>query len=285
MIGKRNYTISELRDYSSLFARGEVSRWCKKDFSSIRIKISRHTPEVLGQQYTYLSYLKYVYSVIERHYRNEYVYKNEFISKWLLKEVGTEKSVLYSEFKMGKAIGDLVMFNGCSKVFEIKTLLDGERRLASQLPEYFKLFNEVYLIVPESKVGKYCLIEPTTGIISYGGRKGAFSLVREASFNNYLDVEVLMQVLHTKEYVSIVEKHYGSKPIFNDFNKFEVCKQLMKDIPSERLNELFILAMKARKRHHEIGKTEKQFNQLFLSLNYSVKERKALLHNLTSTID
>lgn len=47
------------------------------------------------------------------------------------------------------------MFNGKSKVFEIKTILDKEYRLSNQLQEYKKLFNEVYIIVPRELLSKY----------------------------------------------------------------------------------------------------------------------------------
>src|SRR3569832_1538373 len=147
-LGKK-YDISQLRDYSSLFSRSEVNRWYKNDWSSLRMKIDRYDPCLLQKKRTYLSYLKQIYRVLERFYPNEYVYKNEFISKWLLQEIGVTDSVVFSEFRLGKAVADLVMFNGISKVFEIKTLLDKEARLSNQLEQYDRLFNEVYLFVPE----------------------------------------------------------------------------------------------------------------------------------------
>ena len=76
------------------------------------------------KKYCYLSYLKTVYKILERFYPNAYVYKNEFIIRWLLKEIGIVDSVVFSEFRLGKAVADLAMLNGISKVFEIKTLFD-----------------------------------------------------------------------------------------------------------------------------------------------------------------
>lgn len=281
---KRAYDVNQLRDYSCLFTRSEVNRWYNNDFSSLRLKVLRYNSSLLADNCTYLSYLKHVYRVLEIFYPNEYIYKNEFINKWLLKEIGVSDSIVFNEFKLGKAVADLVMFNGNSKVFEIKTLLDKETRLNNQLVEYSKLFNEVYLIVPEEKIEKYLQYDSKVGIITYEYKNNAFSLVRRATYNEVLDVDTLMEVLHTNEYISIVENYFGTKPAFTDFNKFKVCKELINQIPTNILNQQFIGLMKARKINNEFSKNENEFNQIFLSLNYSNKQKRKLLSNLRTMI-
>ena len=77
----------------------------------------------------YSDLLKKSYSVISKYYRCEYVYKNELI-KLLLKKYGTRNSVYFNEFRVGNSIADMVMFNGESKAFEIKTEYDTPRRLS-----------------------------------------------------------------------------------------------------------------------------------------------------------
>jgi len=281
---KKSYNIDQLRDYSSLFSRGEVSRWYKKDFTSLNLKISRYDTLHFTNNCTYVSYLKHIYKILEKFYPNEYVYKNEFINKQLIKELGVSNSVIFSEFRLGKAVADIVMFNGNSKVFEIKTLLDKDSRLTNQLFQYRKLFNEVYVIAPKSKVDKYLNLDDKTGIIFYDETIRNFSVVRQSAKNSFIDVDILMQVLHTHEYINIVETHYGFKPSFNDFDKFDICKNLIKEIPFDALNELFIGLMKERKINNEFSKKEKHLNQIFLSLNLSHEDKQVLLTNLSSNI-
>ena len=282
-LGKK-YDISQLRDYSSLFSRSEVNRWYKNDWSSLRMKIDRYDPSLLQKKCSYLSYLKQVYRVLERFYPNEYVYKNEFISKWLLQEIGVADSVVFSEFRLGKAVADLAMFNGGSKVFEIKTLLDKEARLSNQLEQYRRLFNEMYLVVPEVKTHLYLKRDPSTGIIVYDHANNSFSLVRQAKCKEDIDVDVLMEVLHTHEYVTLVEQYFGDRPLFHDFNKFRVCKELIGQIPGDVLNRQFVALMKARRIHNVFSKKDCQFNQLFLSMNYTASQKHQLLSNLSTTI-
>ena len=281
---RKRYTINELRDYSSLFSRNEVVRWYSNDFSSIRKKIERYDFPVFGKHCSYLSYLRYIYSVLEKFYPNEYVYKNEFINKWLISETGGTDSIIFNEFRLGNVVDDLVMFNGNSKVFEIKTLLDKETRLSNQIIQYSKIFNEVYVIVPETKSERYLQICSNVGIISCGEGSSEFRLVRKPIENSEIEVDVLMEVLHTHEYISIVQNYFGFKPMFNDFNKFNICKGLIKEIPNDVLNKEFISIMKTRKRNNEFSKEVKQFNQIFLSMNYSQPQKTKLLNNLRTTV-
>ena len=280
----KTYNISQLRDYSSLFSRSEVNRWYKNDWSSLRMKIGRYDPSWLQKSYSYLSYLKQVYRILERLYPNEYVYKNEFIGKWLLQEIGLADSIIFNEFRLGKAVADLAMFNGVSRVFEIKTLLDKEARLSNQLEQYRRLFNEVYLVVPEVKSNLYLKRDPSTGIIVYDHINKSFSLIREPLHNEDIDVEVLMEVVHTHEYIAIVEQYFGVRPQFNDFNKFEICKELIRQIPTNMLSKQFVKLMKERKIYNEFSKREHQFNQLFLSMNYTANQKRQLLSNLSTII-
>ncbi len=283
-IGQK-YDINRLREYSSLFSRSEVSRWYKNDWSSLRLKIDRYDSAVLEKQCSYLFYLKQVYRVLERFYPNEYVYKNEFITKWLMQEIGLESSIIFSEFRLGKAVADLAMFNGVSKVFEIKTLLDKETRLDNQLKQYCRLFNEVYLVVPEVKSHLYLKRDIATGIIAYDHTNKSFSLLRQAiCCKKDIDVDILMEVLHTHEYVQIVEQHFGYRPKFDDFSKFRVCKEFISKIPADILSKQFVAHMKARRIHNAFSKKEFQFNQLFLAMNYTANQKQQLLSNLSTTI-
>ncbi|MDN3672434.1 sce7726 family protein [Flavobacterium branchiarum] len=282
---KTSYKINQLRDYSTLFSRSEVNRWMKNDFDSINLKIQRYDSNILNKKVNYLKYLKDVYKILRKFYANEYIYKNEFLNKWLIKELGTSESIIYNEFRLGKAIADLVMFNGCSKVFEIKTLLDKESRLNSQLQEYKKIFNEVYVIVPISKIEKYSLYDDSVGIISYDQENSRFDLIRNSVKNLTIDSNSIMEILHTKEYKSIVGDYHGEFPDCNDFDQYEIGKQLINEIPAEELNKLFIKTMKKRKINNNLcNKENKEFNQIFLSQNLSEMQKIKLFNNLNSLI-
>lgn len=279
------YPVNQLRDLSSLFSRSEALRWFKNDFSSINIKLHRYNKYDSFKGKSYLEVLKKAYKTVEKNYPNEYILKNEFLHKWLLKELGQTDSVVYNELRIGKAVADLAMFNGISKVFEIKTILDKETRLSTQLLEYKKIFNEVYLIVPNSQLEKYAAYDITVGIITYESDSKKFNLYRKASYCNEIDIDVIMNVLHTKEYLKIIRENFAEKPVMNAFNQFEICKKMLSMLPVNDLNKLLIECLKKRQINNAfLNKSNYQFNQIFLSLNLSEKQRDSLILNLKTNL-
>jgi hypothetical protein len=275
------YTSNQLRDFSSLFSRSEVNRWLKGDFESINIKLERYNLMEENKGNTYLKFLQNTYSILENNYPNEYVLKNEFLNNWVKSELGTGNSIIYNELRIGKAIVDLAMFNGISKAFEIKTILDKEYRLSNQLQEYKKIFNEVYIIVPHVHLFKYLCFDNSVGIISFTSNLKKFELIREAERKVDIDTNTLMEILHTKEYLEISKTYYGQLPTMTAFNQFEKCKELISNIPTCDLNKLFIAAMKKRNINNQFfNKVNNEFNQICLSLNLKKQERDNLITSL-----
>jgi len=277
--------INQLRDYSSLFSRNEVIRWFKKDMSSVNSKIQRYKHFGSSLDITYLDYLREIYEVLKKSYLNEYVFKNEFINVSLIKELKKSKTVIFNEFRVGNAIADLAIFNGISRAFEIKTKLDKDVRLNNQLKEYNKLFNEIYVVAPKSSFKKYLNLECGAGVIFYDEESSDFIFEKKAKKNDFIDVDILMKTFHTKEYIMVVENYYGFKPKMNDFNKFDICKELIGKIPQDFLNNFFLNMMKIRNINNEFLPEQSFLNQMFLSLNLSIKEMSSLIDILSSKID
>ncbi len=283
---KISYPINQLRDYSSLFSRSEVDRWRNGDFSNLNNNIYRYDNKLFEKEISYLKYLKYIYKVLRRDYPYEYIYKNEFLNQWVKNELGSNNSVVFNEFRIGKATADLALFNGTSKVFEIKTIFDSEYRLSRQLNEYKKLFNEIYLIVPASQLEKYSLINDKVGIITYSASNNTFQLVRKSYSQKNPNFSIIMKVLHTKEYKDIVSEFYGKLPEINDFTQFDICKDLIHKIPSSDLNTLFIKTLKKRKVNNLFfNNINNEFNQICLSLNLNKKEKEKLIYKLNIKIN
>ena len=281
------YQINQLRDYSSLFSRSQVLSWLKKDFTSINFKIERYDEKwINNRNTTYLDYLKYIYSILANNYQNEYIFKNEFLNNWLIKELGETNSQIFSEFRVGNSIADLVMFNGCSKIFEIKTELDSDSRLTLQLQNYEKAFNQIFLIIPKSKLTIYEKQDASIGLITYDPKsENTFSVYRKAKLNLGIEPSIIMSILHTNEYKSIVRKYYGYLPQMTSFNQHKVCSKLIFDIPKDKLNKLFIDEVKKRISSNALSsRYYKEFNQLFLALRMNRESKSKMIESLKTSI-
>ena len=153
--------------------------------------------------------------------------------------------------------------------------------MSGQIKTYKKIFNEVYIIVPEQQVDKYIKFDSEVAIFSYDCSFNKFELVREATRNEVIDIDILMNVLHSKEYLNIIHNHFDVIPELNAFNQFDICKKLIATISYPELNDIFLDTMKARKIHNSFfNKTNNEFNQVSLSLNLKEVERKSLIDKL-----
>jgi len=93
------------------------------DFSLLDMKIERDKDKIGKKFSTYSEYLKFAFAELRKNYRCEYVYKNTLINN-LISNYGTKNSIIINEFRVGNSVADMVLFNGTSKAFEIKTELD-----------------------------------------------------------------------------------------------------------------------------------------------------------------
>lgn len=102
---------------------------------------------------------------LQKNYPNEISIKSNFINKVIMK---TKKHVTIFELNVGSSRVDLCKINGHSTAYEIKTEFDSPTRLASQMKDYFKIFEKVYLICPEKKLYLYeKLLPDNCGIYTY----------------------------------------------------------------------------------------------------------------------
>ncbi|WP_417591608.1 sce7726 family protein [Owenweeksia hongkongensis] len=283
---KKKYNDNQLRDYSSLFTRSSVQQWLKGNFASIENIAQQHDSTLFAKTIgSYLDYLKYVYKILEANYQNEYILKNSFLNEWLINQLGNSNNKVFSEYRVGNSIADLAMFNGVSRVFEIKTELDSKQRLDSQIDNYKLAFNEIYLIVPRSKLQLYSNNNFDIGIVAYDlAAESKFQVMRKAKTQAVVDPNTIMNILHTKEYKKVVQRYYGSLPEMTSFTQFQICADLLKAIPNETLNKLFIEQMKSRVHRAALSSRHKEFNQISLALKLNTDKRHLMINALKTPV-
>lgn len=281
-----NEELIRLRDFSSAFSRSAfIDVLNFNDYSHFNWLISKY--DILRCA-TYSDLLKKSYSVISKYYRCEYVYKNELI-KLLLKKYGTRNSVYFNEFRVGNSIADMVMFNGESKAFEIKTEYDTPRRLDKQMDDYKRFFDKCYIIVPEDKVDEYRdILESTTGIIAMSRNNGRIILkeIRHAEQNERFEFEALMSCLRTEEYKNIVLSLGESLEGIAGYDMYKYCYQVISKANPNELRELFLREIKKRKNNTALlRKYPMSIRQMMLSLNLPQDKANKLLEQLNININ
>ena len=275
-----------MRNLSSIFSRSAfVDILNYSDYSHFNWLASRYNTIKCT---TYFELLKKSYSLISKYYRCEYVYKNELI-KLLLKKYGTRNSVYFSEFRVGNSIADMVMFNGESKAFEIKTEYDTPRRLNKQMEDYKFIFDKCYIVIPENKLDDYySIVESTTGIITMSRDNGHIILreVRKAHQNEYFDSEALMSCLRISEYKNIVMSLGVSLDGVAGYDMYKFCGDVISRTNSNKIRPLFLHEVKKRKNNTSLlRKYPMPLRQMMLSLNLPEDKANKLLKQLNININ
>lgn len=278
-----NIEAARMRDYSSLFSYSVWADILQKG-STAGIDTVYHKYDDKrwnGERPSYHDYFKWVYRCLLKNYRNEYVYKNEFVGKYIIRNFGDGSSVAINEFRVGDTVADLALFNGESKCFEIKSDLDNPQRLSRQMTRYQRVFDKCYILIPEEMLFDYRpLVDDAVGIFvlrySRNGRT-RIAMVRDARRNERVDVDILMRTVRANEYRWMVRQAYGNIPDVTDFEMFEACTTRLSRLPSAQLHSLFCEAVKTRRRDIdnfvEVGTI---FRQMALCMNLSLEKMTEL---------
>ena len=285
----RNKT--ELRCYANMFSTTKFDKLVESgDFSYMNSKVSKYGINSSKPIRTIRDYLMYAYNSLLNNYRNEYVYKNLIINKILLGKHSLNTTTILNEFKIGKSIADLVLLNGTSKVFEIKTELDSSFRCHSQISDYRKVFENIYLVTHITLVEKYITeLEPYIGIIALTENK-TLRIIRESTrHTENLDSETMIKCLRKGEYSNIIKRYFGELPKTTAVNFFSACKDLFAQIPVEALHDMMLVELKKRTiREKEKFKSDDtvppELKLLLWNLDYDSNNYDKLTNRLNTSI-
>lgn len=277
--------IQQSRQYAQAFGRGvydEILRWGDSEMLTLLCRSKKRDVEE-----TYMDCLHRFYSSMKRHYRCEYVFKNEIIAE-LRKQYARRQSLIVNEFHVGNSITDLAFFNGESRAYEIKTSYDTPRRLESQLNDYKRVFDKCFLVVEQSEVDAWKDYDEEMGILAFcHGPRGKIYLqeIRPAKTNEFIDVDILMTCLRADEYEFIAE-HYGSASLSKrKYKHFVECKEVLKCMDRRLLHDAFLETIEKRKSGFDILKqTPRELYQICLSMHLTAKQMDVINNCLNNKI-
>lgn len=282
-----NYSNERLRSYARILSRSAIGGLIRENNTTyIKQKVAKYDADKLG--YTYRDFFSYTFKTLSTHYRNEYVYKCYLINKLLLGKYSLNTSIALNEFKVENSIADIVILNGTSKVFEIKTELDSPVRLASQIENYKKVFEQIYIVTHETLRDKYAKILPEgIGLIVLTKRDTLRTIV-EAEKNSDFNNLSIMKCLRKHEYSNIIFNYFKLLPSVPPIHFYKACQKLFSQIPSDLVHNLMLCELKKRelKCPKKLISPEIPFEikTMCLSLNFSKNEYSKLESILDSSI-
>ncbi len=192
-------------------------------------------------------FFDYIYNFLFRNYRNEYVYKNVIVNKLLLNKHSLNTSQILTEFRVGRNKADVVLLNGTSTVYEIKSQYDSFARLDKQLKTYFEIFDYVNVITSPSQATKLAPILPErAGLLVLTDRNTISTIRKPISNKENINLNLLFNSLRKTEYLKIIKNYYGKTPDVPNTQINIECKKLFCEIHPSRAHSLTIDILKKR---------------------------------------
>lgn len=186
-------------------------------------------------------FFDYVYNLLFKNYRNEYIYKNAIANKILMGKHSLNTSHMLTEFRVGKCKADAVILNGTSTVYEIKSEYDSFDRLENQIKSYMEIFDHINIITSEPQSEKVLsLLTEKVGILILTNRNTIKTVRSSISNKENIKLETLFDSLRKNEYVKIVKEFYGAAPNVPNTQIFKECKKLFCEIPVGIAHDLTI---------------------------------------------
>lgn len=197
----------DYKTLSILFNRNFLKKIIKNDYEEYMINVFDKSSYFPKEHKNIIKILDNLYCDFEKNYRCEYVYKNLITTKILIKKHSLESSVLISEMYVENSKADVVIFNGTSTVYEIKTELDSLNRLKSQLNSYLKCFDKIYIVTTKENILKLeNNIPDKVGLIEVT-KKNALKEYKKAKSNKEnIDKNELFRLLRKNEIISLMDK-------------------------------------------------------------------------------
>lgn len=273
------------RSLSKLVANASINSIIRDgDHAHLRSILSKYSAE-LGIRNTtkIIDVFTRAYDILSKNYRSEYIYKNTLLNKQLLGKYSLNTATILNEFRVGLAKADLVLLNGTSVAYEIKTELDSPERLAHQVHNYQKVFANTVIVTHHSISSKYAALLPKhVGVLALNSRN-QLSCIRDPKESlKELDPVVMMKSLRKSEYTRIIKTFYGRTPEVPNMLYFKECLALFTRIPKQPLHEMMVTELKRRTINEQAdflsSRTPAELRHVCFCLDFKKSEYQAL-HN------
>ncbi|WP_434690096.1 sce7726 family protein [Glutamicibacter sp. Je.9.36] len=204
--------------------------------------------------------------------RNEYVFKNQIVSKIVFGRHSPRTASALLELHMGKSIADVVVINGTTTAYEIKTDLDDFSRLSSQLVDYTRHTEHAFVVVSDKRAHlAEQQIPDSVGLYSLRPN-GALSLLRpSASHLDRFSTDNLFKLLRTSEAADLLHRVNGYEPDVPSGHLWLRMRELFKRLSIETVHKEVLVQLKKRNSNATKLVSPLEFPRSLRALAYSTE--------------
>lgn len=259
---------------ANAFSQSVLGDLLRKGKSKKLDLIMQSLSEMDLQDKTYGELFDLFHENMVKDYRNEYIYKNAIANKIVLGRHKFKNISFFTEFFVWGAIADIVVANGTTTAYEIKTAYDSFSRLNNQISIYEKAFEHVNIVIPESKLTSLVKVAPdNVGIIVLSDRFSLQEFRKPSSNKDTLSAEVIFSLLHKNDKKNLLKKYFNLELEYKTVHDFYDEKKYLLELDTNVLHSEFLKAMHNReydqKRKDLVIDSPKSLRSLLISANYS----------------
>jgi hypothetical protein len=261
-------------------AEGRIARPLEEALSQHALGLAA-TDETIG------SIFERAYEHLTKNYRSEYVYKNTIVQKIVFGQYAPSTTAFFSEFNVGSSKADVVVLNGTSSVYEIKTQYDSFSRLATQLSDYCKVFDLITVVTHEAGAANAQKLAPDHVGILVLDRRGRLKKIRSA-VSNIANVEndAMFKCLRRDEYQRILQRTCGNVPTASPSLFWQACRERFIGLPTAVAHMEMVSELRKRTTGRAkvdlVSSLPKSLRALGLAEPLSLARGKNLLENLST---
>lgn len=277
-----------LREIASKFSPSAVKRLIHEGISSPNANVDQ---VIKGQHVgSVADWYQSAYKKLLSGFRNEYVYKNAIAEKVIRGRHKFSANCFFtSEFRVRGSIADVVIANGTTTAYEIKTEYDSFERLSGQLEDYAKVFEHVYVVIPEVKLIDWETKVPNEVGIIVLTENYTLRQCREPSTNiSKFDLVSMFSCFRRHEFVAAIQNQFGFVPGCRPVELKTKCRNLFLSLDKEQAHSEFVKALKSRRVRDEqielLKEAPPALTSALLSLDMSLKEVMLLNRKLQEVI-
>ena len=187
-----------------------------------------------------------LYNFLSRHYCSEYIYKNALAEQVYLGK-HFESSHMLTELRVASCKADVVILNGTSSVYEIKSALDSLDRLDAQISAYTCFFDLINVITSLSQVEKlHTRLRSDIGIMALAPDNSIEVLREPQSNKRRVKPSVIFGSLRKSEYLHIIEESFGIIPDVPNTRIHQACFELFCELSPETAHDAMLEALLRR---------------------------------------
>lgn len=214
-------------------------------------------------------------------YRNEYVYKNAIANKIVLGRHKFKNISFFTELFVWGVIADVVVANGTTTAYEIKTAYDSFSRLSNQIGIYEQAFEHVNIVIPEEKLSSLLKVAPENSGILILSDNFTFQEYRKPESNKeLLSTEIMASLLHAEDKKDLLKKYFNKvleyKTVDDFYNENKYLLELDKNTMHMELLNSMHRRQYDQQRKDLVLKSPESLRSILISANYSRPKMKLI---------